>query len=184
MAQPPSQDVRFRRLYEEHRSAIVAYCARRVGRDDALDAAAETLTVAWRRIDDVPSGEAELSWLYAVAYRVLANQRRGQKRLGALRMKLSGATSDPVPDPEHQVVRSEEDQRLIDALATLKPADQELLRLVTWEEHPRDQVASMLGITRSATDQRLHRAVKRLRKAYGQTEAPTLTPRAAEGGAR
>ena len=184
MAQPSGQDVRFQRLYAEHRDAIVAYCTRRVSRDDALDAAAETFAVAWRRIEDVPRGEAELSWLYAVAYRVCANERRGEQRLGALRTKLSGTAPDPTPDPGHQVVRFEEHRRLIDALGTLKPTDQELLRLVTWEEHPRDQVARILGITRSTLDQRLHRAVIRLRKVYGQLESRPLAPKAAEGGAR
>lgn len=180
----PSQDVRFRRLYQAHRNAIVAYCSRRVGRTDAADAAAETFAVAWRRIDDMPKGEAELSWLYAVAYRVISNQRRAAVRQRALRTKLAGTAVHTPDGPEHQVVQYEDHQRLIDALDSLPPADSELLRLVTWEEHPRDLVADLLGINRAALDQRLHRAVKRLSNVYQPAALPHFTPKAAEGGER
>ena len=188
MTQPPTHPqgskTRLVRLYHEHRSAVIAYCMRRANRDDALDATAETFAVAWRRIDDIPRGEAELSWLYAVAYRVLANQRRGNARLGNLKVKLTTTSSDTGIDPVDQLVRNEEDQQVIDAMETLRPDDRELLQLVTWEEHPRDQVAAMFGISRSTLDQRIHRATKRLKKAYARMETPSLTPKAAEGDAR
>ena len=38
---------------------------------------AETFVVAWRRIAHVPI-DGSLPWLYAVARRLLANQRRGR----------------------------------------------------------------------------------------------------------
>ncbi|MEE8492322.1 MAG: sigma factor [Acidimicrobiia bacterium] len=79
--QSPSQDSRFRRIYEEHRSAITAYCLRRASRSDAMDAVAETFAVAWRRIDRLPGGGAERSWLYAgdsVAEAEQAGTLRGQ----------------------------------------------------------------------------------------------------------
>ena len=188
MTQPPTQPqggkTRLVRLYHEHRSAVIAYCMRRTHRDDALDAAAETFAVAWRRIDDIPQGDAELSWLYAVAFRVLANQRRGNARLGNLKVKVSTTTSDNSIDPVEQLVRNEEEQQVIDAMETLRPDDRELLQLVTWEEHPRDQIAAMFGISRSTLDQRIHRAIKRLRKAYARIDAPSRTPKAVEGDAR
>lgn len=184
MAHPPSRDLRFRRLFEEHRRTLFAYCLRRTSRADAMDAVAETFVVAWRRLDDMPRGEAELSWLYAVAYRVIANQRRGRTRRGNLLMKLGGTADVPAPDPEEQVVRSMEARRIIAALTTLKPADQELIRLITWEEHPRDQVARLMKISRSALDQRIHRAITRLRKAITEPlEDTEFTPEAANGGA-
>lgn len=182
MTQPPDGRTRLVRLYHEHRDAVVAYCMRRAPREDAMDAVAETFAVAWRRIEDIPSGDAERSWLYAVAYRVLSNQRRGNTRRGRLEDKLTTVATSVGVDPADQLVRSEEDQLVIDAMGALRPDDRELLQLVTWEEHPRDQVAAMFGISRSTLDQRIHRATKRLRKAYARLEAPT--PTAAEGGAQ
>jgi RNA polymerase sigma-70 factor (ECF subfamily) len=157
---------------------------RRIGRDDAMDVVASTFAVAWRRIDDVPHGEAELSWLYAVAYRMLANQRRSTRRFGALTTKMATTEPQTAADPVDQVVRHEDYQRLIDALRSLKNSDQEILRLVTWEEHPRDQVAAMFKISNSTLDQRIHRATKRLRKAYDKTDSLQFSPKAAEGGVR
>lgn len=184
MNQPSSDKLRFQLLYGLHRDAIVSYCMRRIGRNDVMDAVAETFAVAWRRIDDVPTGEAELSWLYAVAYRVLANQHRSTNRFRALKMKLSTTGSETPPGPETQVVRNEDDQRLVQALGTLKDSDQEILRLVTWEEHPRDQVALVFGITRGTLDQRIHRATRRLRAAYDKTDGSQFSPKAAAGGER
>lgn len=184
MDQPPGNDVRFQHLYGLHRDAIVAYCVRRIGMDDAMDAVAETFAVAWRRIDDMPKGEAELSWLYAVAYRVLANQRRSTNRFTALKEKLWITRAETTPDPAIQLVRNEDDQRLIDALGTLKDSDQEILRLVTWEEHPRGQVAAAFGISRSTLDQRIHRATERLRKAYMKTDNLQISPKVAARGER
>lgn len=164
--QSASQDSRFRRIYVDHRNAVAAYCLRRTSRADAMDAVAETFAVAWRRIDDLPTGEAELSWLYAVAHRVVANQLRSNRRLRKLRTKMGGTGPSPDAEPIEVLVQAEEERRLLQALSGLRSADQEILRLVTWEEHPRDRVAQMLGITRPALDQRLHRAMKRLRGAY------------------
>jgi DNA-directed RNA polymerase specialized sigma24 family protein len=46
------------------------------------DVAAETFQVAWRRLEAVPFDAAP--WLYAVARRVLANERRAASRRAAL----------------------------------------------------------------------------------------------------
>jgi DNA-directed RNA polymerase specialized sigma24 family protein len=39
----------------------------------------------WRRIDEVPEGDAALVWLYGVAYRVIGHQWRSVKRRSRLR---------------------------------------------------------------------------------------------------
>lgn len=184
MTQLPSQDTRFSRLYNEHRTAVVAYCLRRTGQHDAMDAVAETFAIAWRRFEAIPSGDAELSWLYAVAYRVLANQYRSRDRIGHLRAKLTAAGSPVVMDPGTELVHAERNLQALDALAQLRPRDQEVLRLITWEERPREQVARMLRITRPALDQRYHRAVIRLRRAYEKVDTSQITtPSAAKGEA-
>ncbi len=50
----------FRRLYEAYYPDVLAYCVRRVGRDDARDLAAEVFAVAWRRLEVVPKGDGLL----------------------------------------------------------------------------------------------------------------------------
>jgi hypothetical protein len=67
------------------------------------DVIAETFLTAWRRIDHNPAGEAALPWLYGVARRVLANQRRGEQRRTALgerlRSELAAEPYDREPPP-------------------------------------------------------------------------------------
>lgn len=172
----PSENPEFLALYHRHRNAVVAYCARRAARAEALDAAADTFAIAWRRIDDLPGDDVALRWLYGIAQRVLANQRRSKNRLGRLRDKLLSdpTTSSRTSGPAETVERVETRRELLAAFARLREADQEVLRLVTWEELPRDQVAELLGVSRSTLDQRVHRATVRLRREYRRTRPATI----------
>jgi DNA-directed RNA polymerase specialized sigma24 family protein len=70
----PTLEERFEGLFRQNYAAVRAYALRRAPHDVAQDVAAETFLVAWRRLDDVP--DDALPWLYGVARRVLANQRR------------------------------------------------------------------------------------------------------------
>ena len=80
---------RFRRLFGDHERELLAYALRRVDRpEDAADVVAETFLVAWRRMDRVPAGDEARLWLYGVARRQLANQRRGQLRRSRLADRL------------------------------------------------------------------------------------------------
>ena len=67
-------------IYRRHSAAVLAYALRRCAPDDAADVASETFVVAWRRIADIPDEPAVRPWLFGVARRVLANQRRGIRR--------------------------------------------------------------------------------------------------------
>ena len=68
---------------------MLAYVLRRVERaEDAGDVVAETFLVAWRRMDKVPAGDEARLWLYGVARRQLANQRRGELRRSRLADRL------------------------------------------------------------------------------------------------
>ena len=73
-------DRQFRAMYDEHFRAVLAYCLRRIPADDAYDAANEVFATAWRRIGDVPTGDATLPWLYVVARRVIYRRRRSLRR--------------------------------------------------------------------------------------------------------
>ncbi|MDH3539620.1 MAG: RNA polymerase subunit sigma-24, partial [Acidimicrobiia bacterium] len=47
-------------LFDKHHRAILAYFLRRFDRDTAYDATADVFVVAWRRLEDVPSGPEAL----------------------------------------------------------------------------------------------------------------------------
>ncbi len=129
---------------------------------DAEDTAAETFAIAWRKLDTVPADA--LPWLYAVARRVLANQRRGLGRRERLTALLR---VEDVPTPLR--LGEDRDGPASQALAVLRPADQEILRLAAWEELGHQQIATVLGITPNAVAIRLHRARARFAEAFGKT---------------
>ena len=165
---PPSALARFDLLFTEYQRAVLAYAMRR-SQDlaDAEDVAAETFIIAWRKIDSVPATEP-LPWLYAVARRVLSNQRRGngrRERLAALLRVEDVAT--PLLAGEDQ------DGPSFVALASLSAADQEILRLVAWEELGNQQIAAVLGITPNAVAIRLHRARSRFEAALDRVDRAT-----------
>src|SRR5450759_1956 len=93
---------RFDALFRENIAGIASYCSWRLrSTGDDQDAVAEVFLTAWRRLDDVPEGEAARSWLYATARRVMANQVRANARRARLHEKLSSvpvAESDGEPN--------------------------------------------------------------------------------------
>ena len=159
---------RFEALFAAHQRAVLAYAMRRSETPaDAEDAAAETFAIAWRKLSVIP--HEPLPWLYAVARRVLANQRRGNGR----RERLAGLLRvDDVPTP----VRAGEDLDgpVFEALASLSPADQEVLRLVAWEELGNQQIAQVLGVSVNAVAIRLHRARARFAAALERISSESL----------
>ena len=180
------REQRFDALYHAHYRAILAYCLRRAGRDDAFDATAETFAIAWRRFDDVPGDEKAIRWLYGVSSRVLANQRRSSFRLARVRRKVAGLGQHAETGPDVPVVRRDEDDAVLVALGRLSSRDQELLRLYAWEDLTREQIATHLGITLAAVHQRIHRAYARLAKQLRGTthDRTTTAPRSVEEGGR
>jgi DNA-directed RNA polymerase specialized sigma24 family protein len=153
-----------RRLFEElfaaHGAAVLAYALRRATPPDAEDAVSETFVVAWRRLRDVPGMDTALPWLYGVCRRVLANQRRGDRRRWELVQKV-GRDAHGVVTPD----LSEPGPALI-ALARLRDDEQELLRLVAWEQLSHAEIGTVLGITANAVAIRLYRARQRFEQAF------------------
>jgi RNA polymerase sigma-70 factor (ECF subfamily) len=148
---------RFRAVYEADFASVLGYALRRsADPQDAADVVAEAFLIAWRRLDDVPPlGESRL-WLYGVARRVLANQRRGERRRDALgrqlMRELALACEDELPSDPKPLAR---------AWAALREADRDILGLAAWEELSGDELATVLGCSRTAAKLRLHRARRR-----------------------
>lgn len=162
---------RFDDLYRAHHREILAYFVRRIPRPDAEDAAADVFTVAWRRFDQIPEGDAAVSWLFGVAHKTLSNHRRSWRRAVRLRGRLAGLAPSSPTTPELQVVRSAEDQMLLDALHQLAPSDAEILKLATWEKLAHETIGTMLGISEAAVAQRISRARGRLAKHLSRIES-------------
>ncbi len=162
----------FDALFRENIAGIAAYCHRHsCSPGEVDDAVAEVFLVAWRRLDEVPSGTGARAWLYATARRVLANQARAGARRGRLRDKLSAqpvtvlAAEDPLADRVH------------DALAALGNRDREVLLLAEWEGLTPGEIATVLGCPAVTVRGRLHRARRRFSavfESHGLPQSPSL----------
>jgi RNA polymerase sigma-70 factor (ECF subfamily) len=164
---------RFEQLFDRHHREVYAYCRRRTDAETAADCAAETFLVAWRRIKDLPDGDAALWWLYAVARRVLANEYRRNRHRRSLLSQLRDTRPNPEPQPETVVVRREQDVAVVAALERLPERDRELLRLALWEEVPHAELAALLGCSTQAATQRIYRATRRAAKEFRHLEHRT-----------
>ena len=146
-----SDPTAFRGIYETHHAAICAYFARRAPRDEVEDLAAETFTVAWRKLPR--RLEHPLPWLYAVAGKVLSNHRRKSARRGAF--APDPATGDPAE-------RFSSDRGLAAAFAALSDREREAICLVAWEGLSTEDAARAAGCSRATFSVRFSRARARL----------------------
>jgi RNA polymerase sigma factor (sigma-70 family) len=156
MTAPTREDercARFRALYEANYDRILGYALRRVPHADALDVVAETFTVAWRRLAQVPDGDEARLWLYGTARRVLANHQRASRRRARLHGRLAEAAPPEPAEASRGVAAA--------AFARLRPAEREVLALVAWEGLDARELARVLGCSTNAARIRLHRARRR-----------------------
>jgi RNA polymerase sigma factor (sigma-70 family) len=159
----------FTRIYAAEYAHIVKYGQRRLGDADAsAELAQEVFVVAWRRRGEVP--DRSLPWLYGVARRLLANKWRARRAavqvVPIIDADLLQETGSSGADATVGVAD------LQAALVTLTDLDQEILRLVGWEELTVSEAAQVLGCTRTTAAVRLHRARRRLTEAMSDRAVP------------
>jgi DNA-directed RNA polymerase specialized sigma24 family protein len=160
-----SAEERFQEIYRRHRPAVVAYARRRVSADTVEDVVAETFLVCWRKLECVP--EEPLPWLYAVARKTLANQRRAAAR----------QTTRAIVEISGEAVLFGGDPALGAAFSRLSERDREVLRLVAWEGLLLREAATVLGCSAVACRVRFHRAKRRLAEQLQALERHATTAR-------
>lgn len=153
----------FRALFDTCSRPVLAYALRRVSEPaDAAEVVAETFLVAWRRLGEVPAGDAARPWLFGVARRVLANQRRGDRRRNVLEERLRAQLSTQVVLDHADATGAGLEVRA--ALARLDAEDRELLLLIAAEGLAPAEIALVLDVPAVTVRTRLHRARRRLER--------------------
>ena len=164
---------RFEAIYSEHAGAVLAFVLRRASIDVAPDIVAETFVVTWRKLDELPLNKA-LPWLYGTARRVLANYRRSQRRRDALVDRIASNTP-ALPE----WTETSQESPLLEALASLPAAQQEVLMLAAWEGLDGRAASTALGCSPTAFRLRLFRARRNLEKRLqtnGSLGSPSRRP--------
>jgi RNA polymerase sigma-70 factor (ECF subfamily) len=181
--QPTTADETFRAMFDEHFEALRAYCLRRLPVADANDAVAEVFVVALRKRDSVPEPDRVRPWLYGIARNVVRHSYRSSARRNRLQDKRGGLGPEVAPSPEVVVVRRGDDEELLTALGSLRDGDREILMLRVWEELSAPEIAGIVGISVSAAEKRISRAIDRLARAVDRTSlAMTDSPSDERGG--
>ena len=167
-------NARFLVLFQEAYPALHRYAQHRgLTAQDADDLVADTLEIAWRRLDDVPVSEP-LPWLYGVARNVMRNSHRKDGRRALLFSRLTRlCTQDGQADPVAAAVLDNEALRK--AIGELSDDDAELIRLVAWDGLTPAEVGVAIGCSAVAARTKLHRARNRLAALLG-TDPRTGVP--------
>ena len=133
----------------------------RNGGDDVDDVVQDVFLAALKNLAHF-RGEASIAtWLTRVTInRCRTHRRRQFLRLRWLRRQQPAGNAPP---GDEQSVADETSAKVRRAVQQLSPRDREVIVLCYLEELPPAEIATLLEITRSALDVRLHRARKRLK---------------------
>jgi RNA polymerase sigma-70 factor (ECF subfamily) len=166
----PDRRDRFEALYRRHAVEILRYAAARLDPAAAQELAADCFLIAWRRLSEIPA-DHERAWLFAVAARVVANERRSAARRGRLLDRIDERT----PGSSRWVVDHAEstvgEQAVRSLLARLSEPDREALQLVEWNGLSAGEAARVVGCSVPAFRVRLHRARRRLLALHRDAES-------------
>jgi RNA polymerase sigma-70 factor (ECF subfamily) len=146
----------FAAIFDRHFAAVHRYLARRAGRERADDLASQTFVVAFERRARfrLDAGDAR-PWLFGIATRLLANERRSEQRVLESFGRLSGnARLGAVPSQS----APESERDLAAALAKLDPDQRDVLLLHAWCDLPYEEIADALQIPVGTVRSRLSRA--------------------------
>ncbi|HEY1762742.1 MAG TPA: RNA polymerase sigma factor [Acidimicrobiales bacterium] len=154
---------RFEDFYRLHFVALSRYVTRRLPPASREEIVAAAFVVAWKKFSEV--GNPTLPWLYRIASFEVSNERRRLGREPELVALWDVSSTDTFP--LHDVID------VSSAYAQLSEDDQEVLRLVFWEDLSRNEVAEVLGCSVNALNVRVHRAIDRLRGAISRVGSIT-----------
>lgn len=153
---------RLRSVFERHSSSILGYAIRRTrSTQDAADVLAETMVVAWRRVEEMPEEPETILWLYGIARNVQLNLARGEVRRNRLSMKISHLVDEVVPPADEIQLENATDVRR--ALESLSENEREVLVLTAVEGLGPSEIASLLDMNASTIRTHLHRARESMR---------------------
>jgi RNA polymerase sigma factor (sigma-70 family) len=165
---------RFEDLIRPLIPALLAYFVRRVEPEqEAPDCLSNTLTILWRKRNDLPSEDDHLkAFCFRIAQGILANQRRGKIRKAALLEKLRAQMR---PSTIHEHTPTPIAESVLDALDQLPDRDKQLVMLIAWDGFGVAQAGALLNLSASAARSRYSRSRATMRRLLTDLENVDLT---------
>jgi len=163
------------RLCEEHLDFVYRAARRLAGPDAEVDdLVQEVFLVAHRRLADFEGRAQMTTWLYGIAVRVVAKDRR-LAWLKALRRRLSLDDAAHVPAPDDTAAathRREAERTVYGALDGMSEKRRTVLILYELEGLSGDEIAKTLGIPLKTVWTRLHYARRDFRDRVARQLGP------------
>ena len=160
---PEFRRERFRILYNDLYDDLWRYIQRRsINTEEARDTLSEVFLVAWRRLVDIPAGNEARLWLFGVARNLVKTSWRKRKRSGDLLVRIGSEMSTRVTTDEE--LDNSGVLKIVKALQFLSENDQEILRLLAWENLSHKEISVVIGCSENAVAIRIRRARVRLMK--------------------
>jgi len=160
---PEFRRERFRILYNDLYDDLWRYIQRRsINTEEARDTLSEVFLVAWRRLEDIPAGNEARLWLFGVARNLVKTSWRKRKRSGDLLVRIGSEMSTRGTTDEE--LDNSGVLKIVKALQFLSENDQEILRLLAWENLSHKEISVVLGCSENAVAIRIRRARVRLMK--------------------
>jgi RNA polymerase sigma factor (sigma-70 family) len=154
----------FAKIFDRHYQAVHRYLARRVPRSQADDLASMTFVVAFERRGSFrPESTSARPWLLGIATNLVHERVRRECREQGTLVPLSDEHAVAADDARHDVDGGPDTERLALALATLDPAQRDVLLLHAWEELSYEEIAQGLDVPLGTVRSRLARARAHLR---------------------
>jgi len=164
----------FEAWFRDHRESVYRYVRFRVAnRDTAEDLTSDVFMKALRSLSRYdPRRSAPRTWLLRIARNATTDHLRALQRRGSLHISLDRAPDlvSRAPSQEERMLRQEQVQKLLNAAATLRAADQEVLSLRYGAGLGNMEIAETLRISANAVAVRVHRALGRLRAAIAESQ--------------
>src|ERR1019366_10040388 len=142
----------FERFFHSHFQIIWSYVARRVSQQSVDDVVSRSFAVAWQKYQTIPQPPEDRLWMFGVARRCIADQRRSDDRQLRLVARIAVEAQEL-----HPPLDSSGDPRAVEVLLAideLAPLDREALQLVLWDGLSHDDAARVMECSVSAFESR------------------------------
>lgn len=152
-------------LYERYVGRIYNYIYYRTGNPhDAEDLTARVFFRAMRHIYNYSDRGLPFSaWLYRIAHNLVANWHRDNNRRREIPLDDGLISEHQISYPEHELLKSEERERLLKMLRGLQPDRQQLIILKFVEHMSNAEIGLIMGKTEGAIKSLYHRTLTSLR---------------------
>jgi RNA polymerase sigma-70 factor (ECF subfamily) len=154
-------------LYETHYGRVARYIYARIGsRDDAEDLAGEVFMRAIQSADRyTPTGAPLEAWIFRIAHNLVVDYlRKKGRRPVQVELEKALPVASGGSSPSEIVERTQEVERLKEAMQQVSGAQRQVLSLRFGAEMTSEQVANVLDKKPGAVREMQSAAIKRLRR--------------------